>query len=99
MDLPESIGRRYHGRPRLRPAGPPGSPGLHPGSGRVPNPSDSKKGGPKAALVQKPLEALDQFAALAGLSLAAFSAVVGAVGLTLTPCSRSDAIFKALSSL
>ena len=36
---------------------------------------------------------------LAGLSVAVLSAVVGADALTLTPCSRSSAIFSALSSL
>src|SRR5216683_7547590 len=61
----------------------------------------SKKGGPKAALfANSSLAMQDQFASLlVGLSIAALSPVAGAVALTLTPCSRSAAIFKALSSL
>src|ERR1700694_2304106 len=60
-----------------------------------------QKGGPKAALFEKPAQPGSyQFAALlAGLSVEVLSAVVGAVALTLTPCSRSSAIFRALSSL
>src|SRR5712671_893491 len=61
----------------------------------------SKKGGPKSRPFVNPGEpGLDQFAALlAGLSVEVLSAVVGAVTLTLMPCKRSPAIFKALSSL
>ena len=59
------------------------------------------KGGPRAALSRElSLVEPDQFAALlAGLSIAALSPVAGAVALTLMPCSRSAAIFRALSSL
>ena len=62
----------------------------------------SKKGGPKAALcVKAGRPQLDQFAALlAGLSTEALSPFAGvAVAVDLMPCSRSSAIFRALSSL
>src|ERR1700743_830168 len=68
---------------------------------------DSKKGGPKAALSQNPAEQ-NQFAfSVGGLSIAALSLVAGAAAgvvvvaaaEALMPCSRSSAIFRALSSL
>ena len=55
---------------------------------------------PEGRPLQNLLLHQDQLAALlAGLSIAALSPVAGALALTLTPCSRSAAIFNALSSL
>ena len=61
----------------------------------------TKKGGPRAALFTEIDGWFDQFAALvAGLSIAALSPVAGtAVAVDLMPCSRSAAVFSALSSL
>src|SRR3979411_2752713 len=99
-DIPESTARRYHGEAKpwqLRRRTAMQKPVL--AEVRGPSGPPSKKGGSKAALFRKLLLGLDQFATLlAGLSIAALSPVAGAVALTLTPWSRSSAIFKALSS-
>ena len=62
--------------------------------------SRQQKGRPEGRPFRNALKDQDQFAALvAGLSIAALSPVAGAVAVDLMPCSRSAAVFSALSSL
>src|ERR1700686_382230 len=94
---PNQPGRRYHGGARawqIR-AGRPRETLI-----RTAESSLKQKRRPESRLFVKTGQlGLDQFAALlAGLSVEVLSAVVGAIRLTLAPCKRSSAIFKALSS-
>ena len=98
---PNQPRRRYHDGARLRQIRRRDSrrkPAVRHAAGIVG--TSQQKGRPEGRPFRKnSLRGPDQFAALvAGLSIAALSPV-GAAALTLMPCSRSAAIFSALSSL
>ena len=103
MNLPESIAPTI---PRAAAIEPPARSAKRRFMAVRPEPAN-KKGGPKAALFDLYRDLLpDQFAdLLAGFSAAALSPVAGAAGavvvaaVDLMPCSRSAAVFSALSSL
>ena len=97
--FPNQPGRRYHGRASPRQIrGKDAASRVEAGGSR----RHAKKAARGPPFAQNDPKDLDQFAALAGLSVAVLSAVAGAgaaVAVALMPWSRSSAIFKALSSL
>ena len=99
MDLPESTDSTIPRRGKAAADAPAArAPRIRVRTRREPV-TTAKRAARRPPCSHQPVRGSNQFATLlAGLSIAALSPV-GAVALTLTPCSRSAAIFSALSSL